>query len=267
MAKRAEFWVLASGKGGVGKSVLALNMGIALAQSGRRVLLLDTDLGLANLHILGNVEPRGHLERVLGGAERWQDAVTPLPWGPDLIAAENGQSICLMRDNRPGEALAAALGDLHTHYDYVLVDTPRGISDAALQFCMACDRTLLVTTDEPTSITNSYAWFKIAGMDSPSFPIWLVANGTADRELYSRFRHLCERFLDRAPEWGGIIPPDPLVSRSVAVQQPLFKVSPNGTAWRAMQQLTQRLQQAVPQTVTSTDQTPIGAPKRSTQEG
>jgi len=247
--------------------VLALNMGIALAQGGRRVLLLDTDLGLANLHILANAEPRGRLERVLAGAERWDHAVTPLPWGLDLLAAENGQSLCLMHDNRAGEALATALGNLHAHYDFVLVDTPRGITDAALQFCRACDRTLLVTTDEPTSITNSYAWFKTAGLAGEAFPVWLVANGTDNADLYPRFEHLCARFLGQTPSWGGLIPADRDVARSVSLQQPLFKLSPNGTAWKAIQSLTQRLQQEAPQAVKNARTVPETVPERSRREG
>jgi flagellar biosynthesis protein FlhG len=248
--KRAQFWVLTSGKGGVGKSVLALNMGIALAQTGKRVLLLDTDLGLANLHVLANVEPRGRLEHVLGREGRWEDAVTPLPWGPDLLAADNGQSLCLLSGQQATGTLADTLGSLHAHYDFVVVDTPRGISDAALRFCLACDRTVLVTSDEPTSITNTYAWFKLATLEAPELPVWLIANATSDVTLHGRFGDLCQRFLGRRPQDAGIVPADDAVPQSVSLQQPLYKSSGNGTAWHAILNIIDRLQATIPQHVT-----------------
>lgn len=240
--KRAEFWAFVSGKGGVGKSVLALNMGQALSALGHRVLLLDADLGLANLHVLANVDPGGRLERVLARAESLSEAITPLPFGPHLLAAENGQSVCLLSGTDAAEGLAETLGRLHAEYDYVLVDTPRGLSEASLRFCRACDRTLLVTTDEPTALTNTYAWFKVASLEEQALPVWLIANGTDDPHLQSRFTALCERFLGRAPFWAGQVPRDPQVGRAVARQKPLCEEAPRSPAWLAIKQLTNQLQ-------------------------
>jgi flagellar biosynthesis protein FlhG len=245
--KFAEFWVFVSGKGGVGKSVLALNIARVLTEQRKRVLLLDADLGLANLHVLANVAPNGRLERVLAHAEQLEDAITPLPFGPDLLASENGQSLCMLAGSDSTEELALTLGRLNTMYDYILVDTPRGISDASLQFCRACDRTLLVTNDEPTAITNSYAWFKLASLEPNLFPVWLVANGTSDPTLRDRFNALCTRFLGRAPEWAGHVPSDPAIRQSVAKQTPLCLQSP---AWGAIKKLTRNIQHTVPKGVT-----------------
>lgn len=240
-AKHAEFWVFVSGKGGVGKSVLALNMARELSDQGKRVLLLDADLGLANLHVLANINPKGRLERVLAHAESLEDAITPLPFGPHLLAAENGQSLCLLAGSEAALELAETLGSLHASYDHVLVDTPRGISDNALRFCRACDRTLLVTTDEPTAITNSYAWFKLATLETQSFPIWVIANETDDPHLQSRFLNLCERFLRVSPRWAGSVPHDTQVARSVARQVPLGDLAPRSPAWVAIKQITKNL--------------------------
>jgi len=224
--------------------VLALNMARVLTEQGRRVLLLDADLGLANLHVLANVEPHGRLERVLAHAEQLEDAITPLPFGPDLLASENGQSLSLLSGSDATFELAETLGRLNAVYDYILVDTPRGISDASLQFCRACDRTLLVTSDEPTAITNSYAWFKCASLEPSMFPVWLVINGTSDLSLRDRFNSLCSRFLGRAPEWGGHVPTDPAVRQSVAKQTPLGLVGEESPAWDAIKRLTRNLQDA-----------------------
>jgi flagellar biosynthesis protein FlhG len=241
--RAAQFWVFVSGKGGVGKSILALHMARALAENDRRVLLLDADLGLANLHVLANVEPRGRLERVLVRADELESAVTPLEFGCDLLAADNGRNLCLLAGEEAALELAETLGRLHARYDYILVDTPRGISESALRFCRACDRTYLVTTDEPTSITNTYAWYKVATTDDPELPIWLITNRTQDPTLHRRFTGLCRRFLGRAPLCGGSIPEDPAVARAVAKQMPLFQLDPESPAWRATKNLTLEHQQ------------------------
>lgn len=265
-AKRAEFWVLVSGKGGVGKSVLAVNMARDLSEQGHRVLLLDADIGLANLHVLANEDPRGRLERVLARADSLAEAITPLSFGPHLLASETGQSLSLLSGSDAAEGLAETLGQLHASYDYVLVDTPRGLSDAALRFCRACDRTLLVTSDEPTSITNSYAWFKLATLEQSSFPVWMVANQTDDEQLESRFLGLCDRFLGTSPRWAGKIPRDPHVSRAVSHQRLLFEECPTSPAWLAIKKITRRLKQATdPVQAGSADimttSRPIGRPR------
>lgn len=259
----AEFWVFVAGKGGVGKSVLMLHAGAALAQAGKRVLLLDADLGLANLHILANVEPRGRLERVLARAERLEDAVTPLPFGPDLLAADNGQNLCLLRGDEATAALAETLGTLTTNYDYILVDTPRGLSEAALQFCRACDLTVLVTTDEPTALTNSYAWYKIATLAEPTLPICVVANRNDDASLESRFGALCTRFLGHRPWWGGLVPDDPAVGESVARQVTLFDRAPDGAYWTAVLGLVRNLQVLTQQQLSSGPSVPTRGLKRA----
>jgi flagellar biosynthesis protein FlhG len=248
--KFAEFWVFVSGKGGVGKSVLALNMARVISEQGKRVLLLDADLGLANLHVLANVAPNGRLERVLAHAEQLEEAITPLPFGPDLLASENGTSLCMLAGSDATGELAETLGCLNALYDYILVDTPRGISDASLQFCRACDRTLLVTNDEPTAITNTYAWFKMASLESTLFPVWLVANSTSDTAIQDRFNSLCRRFLGRAPEWGGNVPHDPAVRQAVARQTPMCLQEQESPAWDAIKRLTKNIQHAAVTEVT-----------------
>lgn len=247
--RSAEFWVFVSGKGGVGKSVLALHMARALTEQGKRVLLLDTDLGLANLHVLSNVEPNGRLEQVLSGSLRLDEAITTLDSGPDLLAADNGRNVSMLAGVDAAHELAETLGVLNTQYDYILVDTPRGISDAAIQFCRACDKTLLVTSPEPTSITNTYAWYKIAHANDVEIPTWLIANESDDPSLPSRFGDLCQRFLGHAPMWGGSIPYDPEVVRSVLMQRPLFDLCPDSPAWLSIQSITKTLQSAVQETV------------------
>lgn len=266
-AKRAEFWVLVSGKGGVGKSVLAVHMARDLSEQGHRVLLLDADLGLANLHVLGNTNPRGSLERVLARAGSLADAITPLTFGPHLLASETGQNLSLLSGPEAAEGLAETLGQLHASYDYVLVDTPRGLSEAALRFCRACDLTLLVTTAEPTSITNSYAWFKQSTLAKPSLPVWVVANQTDDEQLGARFQSLCDRFLGESPRWAGQIPRDPQVPLSVCHQSLLFEENPTSPAWLAIKRLTRHLQSASQDPVphkhqdVMTGSKPIGRPR------
>jgi flagellar biosynthesis protein FlhG len=261
--KMAEFWVFVAGKGGVGKSVLLLHAGMALAERGARVLLLDADLGLANLHILANAEPKGRLEQVLARAERLENAVTPLTFGPDLLASDNGQNLCLLNAVEATEALAETLGTLTANYDYILVDTPRGLNEAALQFCRVCDLTVLVTTDEPTAVTNSYAWYKTATQTEPTLPICVVANRSDDPSLESRFGSMCSRFLGRRPAWGGQLPEDPAVGRSVAHQQTVFESSPDAPYANAVRQVVGTLQSFTAQRVNTAGTEPRNGQKRA----
>jgi flagellar biosynthesis protein FlhG len=263
----AEFWAFVSGKGGVGKSVLALNAARVLTEAGKKVLLLDADLGLANLHVLANVEPRGRLERILARAERLEDAITPLAFGADLLAADNGQHLSMLSSAEAAEELALALGTVNAQYDYILVDTPRGITEPSLHFCRACDRTLLVTTSEPTAITNSYAWYKIATLDGTRVPTWLVANGTSDASLPQRFGELCRRFLGHAPAWAGTVPHDPDIVRSVALQTPVFELNPESPAWKAIQNFTHRLQKIAPESLRKAVTGPAAGDCGATKEG
>ena len=222
-------------------------MAADLARQNKRVLMLDTDLGLANLHIFANTEPHGRLESVLAGGTELDFAVTPLSTGCDLLAADNGQNLCLLPGNQAADALARTLGVLTTRYDYVLVDTPRGLNEAALQFCRACDLTVLVTTEEPTALTNSYSWYKVATLATHRFPICMVANESADSGLEGRFTSLCRRFLGHAPLWAGSVPFDPQVPIAVARQEAVFTRAPEAPYWLAVKQLTKKLQELVQQ--------------------
>jgi flagellar biosynthesis protein FlhG len=260
----AEFWVFVAGKGGVGKSVLMFHVAAQLARQHHRVLLLDTDLGLANLHILANVEPRGRLEGVLAGGTDLHEAVTPLPIGCDLLAADNGQNLCLLPGNGAADALARTLGSLTREYDYILVDTPRGLTEAALQFCRACDLTVLVTTEEPTAVTNSYAWYKLATLTAERFPICLVANRSVEPGLKDHFTSLCHRFLGHAPAWAGSVPPDDEVGVAVLRQQAVFTHAPEAPFWRAVKELTLNLQDIAKQ---SHNKVPEGQAEGQDQAG
>lgn len=242
VSERAKFWVLVSAKGGVGKSVTCVHMGYAAAQSGRRVLLLDTDIGLGNLHLLAGVQPKDRLERIMAGACGVDEAITPLARGLDLIAADSGHTLSLLADGEVNQELEEALGELATRYDLIIIDTPRGLSDTAIQFCHACHRTVLLTTSEPTAWANSYAWYKMLMLEHPDLPVWLVANRTSSPDALRAFRRLCTQQIGCAPYWGGVVPEDRLVARAVELQRPLFRLEPASPAWRATERLVERLQ-------------------------
>ncbi|MDO6426480.1 MULTISPECIES: MinD/ParA family protein [Thalassotalea] len=236
---------VSGGKGGVGKTNVSLNTSIALAQLGKRVLVLDADLGLANVDVMLGLRVKRNLSHVMSGECELDDIIIEGPAGIKIIPATSGTQS--MVDLTPSEhaGLIRAFSDMQTQFDVLIVDTAAGISDMVLSFARAAQDVLLVVCDEPTSITDCYALMKLLSRDHEVFKFKVVANMVRSpkegQQLFGKLSKVSERFLDVALELVGVIPFDENIRNAVRKQQAIVEAFPDSPAARAFRALAQKI--------------------------
>ncbi len=236
---------VSGGKGGVGKTNVSLNTSIAMAQQGKRVLVLDADLGLANVDVMLGVRVKRNLSHVLSGECELDDIIIEGPAGIKLIPATSGTQS--MVDLTPAEhaGLIRAFSDMRTQFDVLVVDTAAGISDMVLSFTRAAQDVLLVVCDEPTSITDCYALMKLLSRDHGVFKFKVVANMVRSpkegQQLFAKLSTVSERFLDVALDLVGVIPFDENIRKSVRKQQAIVEAFPDSPAAKAFKLLASKV--------------------------
>ncbi|MFO7171540.1 MAG: MinD/ParA family protein [Bacillota bacterium] len=236
---------ITSGKGGVGKSNLCVNLAYALRQLGHRVLIFDADLGLANVDVLLGTAPRWHLGHLLRGERTLSELIYTAPEGVDLIAGGSGVAELADLSDPELHRFLDQLQALQGAYDFLLIDTGAGVGRGVLTFAVAADEVLLVTTPEPTALTDAYAVTKGILRRRPGARISLVVNQAQSRqeaeETGERFSAAVLRFLGAHVEMAGYIPFDPQVGRAVRRQVPLVLAAPDSPAARALRALAARI--------------------------
>ena len=229
------------GKGGVGKSCVAVNLATALARDGKRVLVLDGDLGLANVDVLLGVTPRFTLEHVLDGRCTLEEAILETRQGFRIIPAASGVARLAELSTREHLGLVQAFSNLTTGLDVLIVDTAAGIADGVRQFCQAAQQVLVVLRDEPASLTDAYALVKVLRRDHGMMRFRILANMTQNPgdgdALFRKLERVTSRFLDVVLEYAGEIPDDPLVRQAVREQRTVIEAFPSGAAARAFTRL------------------------------
>ncbi len=239
-ARRARIVTVTSGKGGVGKTTLVANLGLELARLGRRVLLLDGDLGLANLAILFNQAPKRTLEDALAGRCAVEDVVHEVCEGLGLIPSATG--VARLAEIEPA-ARAALLGEiarLSAEADLLIIDTGAGIGATVQELIGLADRAFLVTTHEPTALSDAYGLLKAVRMGpaGDALRIDLVVNMAQGhvhaRDTHSRLSRLTERFLGFTPDLVAVVPRDEAVGEAIVRQEPLVRIYPYAPATRAI---------------------------------
>ena len=239
-ARRARVVTVTSGKGGVGKTTLVANLGLEVARLGRRVLLLDGDLGLANLAILFNQAPKRTLEDALAGRCTVDDVVIEVREGLGLIPSANG--VARLAELEPAEraALLGEIARLGAEADLLVIDTGAGIGSTVQELVGLADRAFLVTTHEPTALSDAYGLLKaVRRSTSNSAPrVDLVVNMAQShvhaRDTHGRLTRLTERFLGFAPDLVAVIPRDEAVGEAIVRQEPLTRIYPYAPATRAI---------------------------------
>jgi flagellar biosynthesis protein FlhG len=232
---------VASGKGGVGKSVLATNLAVARASRGERVLLLDFDAGLANLHLLLGLAPVHDLGHVLDGSVPAREAVVRGPAGMHLLSGGVGRHTLANPTRRELDRLFQALRPLEQDYDLVVIDHGAGIAYATVAHLAAASTLVLVTSHEVTALSDAYALYKRARAVNEHLRVGLVLNRTPDEATanaaWERFKGVALKFLGDSPEYVGWVPQDEAVVRSVQARTPVTLSEPKSRAAAAFQKI------------------------------
>jgi flagellar biosynthesis protein FlhG len=226
---------VASGKGGVGKTWLAITLAHALARMGRRVLLFDGDLGLANVDIQIGLKPARDLCAVLAGHLPLKAAALPAGrYGFDVVAGSSGSGSLSLLPAARVQRLADDLIALAATYDHAIVDIGAGLDRAVRLLAGATDTCLIVTTDEPTALTDAYAFMKMMRIDKAGTDLGVVVNmATSERDgerTHATLAKACESFLDFTPPLFGLVRRDPKVVESIRAQTPLLTRHPTADA-------------------------------------
>jgi flagellar biosynthesis protein FlhG len=238
---RTRTLVVASGKGGVGKSNLCANLAVALGQRGARVLLLDADFSQANLDLLLGVHPRYDLQHVLAGERTLEEIVTEGPGGVRLVPAASDVPELAELDDYRRELVMRGVGTLDPAADLLVVDTASGVTRDVLALCLAADDVVVLTTPEMPAFADAYGLIKVlAAQGIRRAPRLLVSQATSPEEAEEtahRIRLVARRFLQLELESWGAIPEDPAVPSAVRRQEPVviaFPQSPAAAAYRAL---------------------------------
>jgi len=236
--KQTRFIAVTSGKGGVGKSNFSLNFSLSLQRLGMKVLLLDADIGMANIDVLMGTTSRYNLYHLLKNEKTIWDIISLGPEGLHYIAGGSGLLDLVRLSQQETERFGNEILKLQGQYDFILFDTGAGLSKETAQFITAAGETIVVTTPEPTSITDAYALIKMVNSIDSAVQFKLVVNRTADKSegevTANKISGVAKRFLDIELPLIGIIPDDSHVSKAVKRQVPLFMIFPDSDASKAI---------------------------------
>jgi flagellar biosynthesis protein FlhG len=244
-AKGARITAVTSGKGGVGKTFATANLAAALSRQGERVLVLDADLGLANLDVVLNLYPKLTLHDVFTGKTVLDDAILPAPGGFSVLLAGSGMIEYSRLTPEVRDQLQSVIDRVRPRYDRVLLDTGAGISDVVLYTLSLADELVVVATPEPTSLTDAYATIKVLAANQPLRPTHLLINQTQRTGEGRAIRHQLQQVIDRYVNNNlpghslqldllGDVPFDPAVRDSVLRRELLLECAPGSAAAQAV---------------------------------
>jgi len=240
----ARIITITSGKGGVGKTSISLNLSLALSAEGFKVCLLDADLGLANVSILTGIYPEKNLESVIEGQFSLNEIVIKDYQGIDIIPGSSGIQKITNLTPAQTDILINEFLDFE-NYDYFIFDTSAGIAPQVVSFCMASHEIILVVTCEPTSLTDAYSMLKVLSKHGYDCPVKIVLNqvksGKIAKKAYVQLKETVHRFLPIKVEFLGVVISDKNVQIAVISQTPFFLAFPDTIASKCIKSIAEKL--------------------------
>ena len=233
------------GKGGVGKTSVSVNLGIMLAKQGMSAMLLDADLGLANVDVLLGLNSRYDLSHVISGESTLEEIILNGPAGLKVIPASSGKDHMARLGAVEHGGLIRAFGDLSQDVEILLVDTAAGINESVVTFSRAANEVVVVVCDEPASITDAYGLIKVLNRQQGVDRFHVLANMTdavhQGQELYHRLTRVTQRFLDVTLNYLGAIPRDDYMRKAVRRQQAVVDAYPRSRASLAFRKMADKI--------------------------
>jgi len=234
-----------SGKGGVGKTAVVANIGICLARLGKKVLILDADLGLANIDVVLGLTPPYNLNHFFSGEKELESIMVQGPHDMRILPAGSGLQSFIQLDSDQKLRLLEGLDSLNFEFDFVLIDTEAGISENVTYFNTAAQEILLVTTPDPTAITDAYALMKLLSTKYPEKHFNLVVNMAQDEnealDVYRKLSIVSNRYLDISIDYYGSIPFHRQMADAIRKQQAIVELYPSSQMSNAFVNLTDRV--------------------------
>ena len=242
MARRAtKVIAVTSGKGGVGKTNVAVNLAVSLASKQQRVMLFDADLGLANVDVLLGLQPRFNLAHVINGEADLDCTIIDGPAGLRIVPASSGNLSLLDLDARAQASIVQSFSEIASPPDVLIVDTAAGISESVARFTQAAHHAVVVICDEPSSLTDSYALMKVFSRQYGISHFHIVTNMTGGiaegRRLFEKINSVCGQFLDVVLRHVGNIPQDSYLKLAVQEQRAVVDAYPKSWSGKAFSRL------------------------------
>ncbi|MBF0537981.1 MAG: MinD/ParA family protein [Nitrospirae bacterium] len=236
---------VASGKGGIGKTNVVANLAIALQKQGRKVLILDADLGLSNIDVLLHLAPRYNIQHVLEGDMKLKDIMVEGPYGIKILPATSGVQEMTALDEFQRLRFLEEFESLEEDINVLLIDTAAGISENVAFFCIAAQEIIIVTSPQPTAITDAYALIKVLYTRYQEKSLSVLVNSATDeteaKEVFNRLFKTVEQFLHISLDYLGFIPFDDAVTKSVMKQRAFVDAFPDCKAAKKITELAEKL--------------------------
>lgn len=234
------------GKGGVGKTNVSVNLGVAMCEIGHRVMLLDADLGLANIDVILGLHPKYDISHVLSGERGLEEVMVEGPAGLRIVPGASGIQALAEMGTAEHAGLINAFSDVAGQVDTLIVDTAAGISDTVLSFARASHEILVVVCDEPASITDAYAIIKLLNRDYGHQRFRILANmarsAQEGRDLFNKMCRVTDRYLDVTLSFMGAIPYDDNLRRAVRSQRPVIQAFPRSRVAQGFRSLAKKVE-------------------------
>ncbi len=244
-SRPVQVFSITSGKGGVGKTNVSVNLALAMIANGKKVLLMDADLGLANIDVLLGIRPTHNLSHVMNGECSLEDVVVEGPNGLQIIPASSGIQQMVEMNSMEHAGIIRAFSELSMSVDVLLIDTAAGISDSVISFSKAAHEVIIVVCDEPASMTDAYAMIKLLNKEHGLQRFRVLSNMVQSieegRKLYNKLLKVTDTYLEVTLDFMGVVPYDESLRKAVRKQRAVVEAYPRSKATLAFKSLAKKI--------------------------